>query len=327
MTYMPPFKITPYILKLIQEIAKDLGIIAGRHMVDVPFELRRENRIKGIQASLAIEGNTLSLNQVTDILDGKRVLGPQKDILEVKNALAVYAHIDGLDPVSEDDLLKAHGLLMQGLASESGRWRSGAVGIFKGSEVSHVAPPAKNVPYLMQDLFEFLGKNQEVSWLIKACIFHYELEFIHPFMDGNGRIGRLWQQLILMKEDPLFQYLPFEVLIKMNQQEYYDVLGECDRQGESTLFIEFSLKIIRESLSSYVKEVPVLPQDATSRLYYAQKNITEIWFSRKDYQQIHKTISTATASRDLLFGVDQGILAKQGDKNQVRYKFVDNQST
>jgi Fic family protein len=320
---MPPFTITPFILKTSQDIAKELGIILGYKIADVPLKLRKENNIRSIQASLAIEGNTLTLNQVTDILEGKRVIGPSKDILEVKNALALYENLKVFDPLNIDHLLQAHAILMQNLTEENGKWRSGAVGIFKGKEVSHVAPPAKKVPQLMQDLFDFLADNNGISWLIKACVFHYELEFIHPFSNGNGRMGRLWQQLILMKEDPVFEYISLEVLVRDHQQEYYDVLGESDEQGESTSFIEFSLKVIYEALFSYSKTAPTLSKDYMSRLLYAKGKMPKVWFSRKDYIGIHKDISTATASRDLLSGIKKGILKKKGDKNQIQYFFLD----
>ncbi|WP_032113645.1 Fic family protein [Candidatus Paracaedibacter symbiosus] len=322
MSYIPPFKITPLILKNSQKISRELGIIFGRKIAEIPLKLRRENNIKSIQASLAIEGNTLTLNQITDILEGKRVIGPPKDILEVKNALSLYGNLKIFDPLKINDLLQAHTILMENLTDENGKWRSGAVGIFKGKEVSHVAPPAKRVPELMHDLFDFLVKNKEISWIIKACIFHYELEFIHPFADGNGRIGRLWQQLILMKEDPLFEYIPLEVLVKDNQAEYYQALGESDRLGESTPFIEFSLNIIDAALISYSQMPPPLPKDSFSRLNYAKSRILKEWFSRKNYIEIHKDISTSTASRDLLFGIEKGILKSRGRKNQLHYYFL-----
>ena len=322
MNYIPPFTITPLILSISQKISKELGIIAGRKIAEIPLKLRRENNIKSIQASLAIEGNTLSLNQITDILEGKRIIGPPQDILEVKNALSLYGNLKIFDPLKINDLLQAHAILMKSLTNENGKWRLGAVGIFKGKEVSHVAPPAKRVPILMRDLFDFLVKNKEISWIIKACIFHYELEFIHPFTDGNGRIGRLWQQLILMKEDPLFEYIPLEVLVKENQAEYYQVLGESDSVGESTPFIEFSLNIINAALINYSKMPIPLPKDPLSRLNYAKSRMSKEWFSRKNYIEIHQDISTSTASRDLLFGIEKGILKNRGYKNQLHYHFV-----
>ncbi|MGI4850997.1 MAG: Fic family protein [Janthinobacterium lividum] len=319
--YTPPFKITPVILKISQEISKELGILLGRSVSKIPFKLRQEHNIKSLQASLSIEGNTLSVDQVIDILEGKRIIGPPKDILEVQNALAVYQDLKKFDLFEITSLLASHAILMNNLVEEPGQWRTRGVGIFKRTEVHHMAPPASRVHQLMQDLFNFLVHNQEISWLIKSCIFHYKLEFIHPFMDGNGRIGRLWQQLILMKEDPLFEFIPLEVLIKENQDQYYQVLGHCDQQGESTTFIEFSLDIILRALTQYSPHFKVFPKDAQSRIDEARGKMNDRWFFRKDYLVLYQDISTATASRDLLLGVDQEILDKKGQNNQVQYRF------
>jgi Fic family protein len=185
---------------------------------------------------------------------------------------------------------------MEGLTNENGKWRSDSVGIFKGKKISHIAPPAKRICELMRDLFDFLTNNKQISWIIKAYIFHYELEFIHPFADGNGRIGRLWQQLILMKEDPLFEYIPLEVLVKENQAEYYQALGESDKLGESTPFIEFSLNIIDTALRSYSQIPQPSSKNPFSRLIYAKSRLLKKWFSRKNYIEIHQDISTSTAS-------------------------------
>jgi Fic family protein len=320
----PPFTLNSSILRLTQDISKELGLILGLKIADIPISLRKANSIKTIQASLAIEGNTLSLKQVTDILEGKRIIGPEKDILEVKNALSLYKDLIKFNPLNIKDMLLAHSILMKDLVEESGKWRSGAVGIFKGKEISHVAPPAKRVPDLMLNLFKFLTEDNNLPWLLKACIFHYELEFIHPFRDGNGRMGRLWQQLILIKEDPIFELIPVEVLIKKNQAHYYQYLEESDKLGESTPFIEFSLALILNALREYRDETPhLLPKDPTARLLYAKTRLKKGAFSRKDYIAVHPDISTATASRDLLFGVQQHILKAQGQKNQVSYLFVD----
>jgi len=322
MKQKPPFHITPLILRKSQEIARQLGLLSGAKIDLTPVQLRRINNIKTIQASLAIEGNTLDIGHITQIFEGKRVVGPEKDIIEVKNAIKVYRGLSHLNPLSIDDLLKAHKILMKDLIPENGKWRTGGVGIFKGAEVRHVAPPAKRLSALMENLFEFLKDHNELPWLLKACIFHYELEFIHPFSDGNGRMGRLWQQLILMKEDPVFQYIPIEVLIKENQGEYYRVLGECDRLGESTLFIEFCLEQIFNALKNYTKTTLTAVVDSETRIDYAKPKLSGKWFSRKEYLELHKNISSATASRDLLYGVKKGILGKRGEKNQVKYVFV-----
>lgn len=322
MQYNPPFKITPLILQRSQEISRELGLLSGAKIDRAPVKLRRINNIKTIQSSLAIEGNTLGIDQVTHIFEGKRVLGPEKDIIEVNNAIKLYKNLSVINPLSIDDFLNAHKILMKGLIDHNGKWRTGGVGVFKGSEVAHVAPRAKRVPLLMENLFEFLKRNKDITWLLKACIFHYELEFIHPFLDGNGRMGRLWQQLILMKEDSVFEFIPIEVLIKKNQDEYYQVLAACDKLGDSTLFIEFSLDQILVSLKHYNKSTLAPARDANSRLLYAKEKMTQEWFSRKDYLELHKNISAATASRDLLQGVEEGSLKKRGQKNQVQYSFA-----
>ncbi len=321
MPYKPPFQITPLILQKSQEISRKLGVLLGKRLISIPITLRRAQNIKTIQASLSIEGNTLSVDQVTAIFDGKRVLGPQKDILEAQNAIDVYKNLHTYEPLNIDDFLHAHGTLMSDLVAQAGKWRTGAVGIFKGKEVSHMAPPAKRVEKLMHDLFSFIQKDQTLSWLLKACIFHYELEFIHPFQDGNGRMGRLWQQLLLMKEDPIFEYIPTEVLIKNAQEQYYDVLGKCDAMRESTLFIEFSLQIINQALDDYQESSPPRAFDSSTRMEYAKSQLKNVWFSRKDYMTCITELSLPTASRDLAFGVKQGILLKRGSHNQTRYSF------
>lgn len=322
MTYKPPFRITPFILNKCQDVARELGIIVGRKLAEIPLGLKKTLNIKTIQASLSIEGNTLSIDQVTDLLDGKRVIGPSKDILEVQNALSLYQKLSQFDVFNINSLLQAHEILMQGLVEENGKWRSGDVGILKGNSVSHIAPPSKMVPGHMKNLFDFLKKNSDTSWLVKACIFHYEFEFIHPFADGNGRIGRFWQQLILIKADPIFELIPVEVLIKDHQADYYRALEECDKLGESTPFIEFSLSIIHSALVFYGESVSRIPDDFSTRLSYAKVRIISPWFSRKDYLRIHPDISTATASRDLLLGLQKGLLKSQGGHNQMRYCFT-----
>lgn len=209
--------------------------------------LRRSNRIRSIQASLAIENNTLTLEQVTAVIAGKRVLGPPQDIQEVRNAFTAYAAMDQWNPSSPKDLLSAHQALMSGLIENAGRYRSNAIGIAQGKKVVHLAPPAENVTGLMNDLLRWLKKT-ELHPLISSCVFHYELEFIHPFTDGNGRMGRLWQTLILSKWKPLLAYLPIESVIRDRQDEYDRTLGQSDKTGQSTAFIEFLLSALLQAL-------------------------------------------------------------------------------
>jgi Fic family protein len=232
------------VVRVVEEIGR-VGI--GEGVSPAPPRLRRGNRIKSIHASLAIENNSLSLEQVTALLAGKRVLGPPREVLEVKNAFAAYEALHKWSPDSVNDLLEAHRLLMDGLVDRPGAFRSGSVGIAKGGTVVHLAPPAERVPGLMNDLLAWLGET-EVHPLIAACVFHYELEFIHPFADGNGRMGRLWQTLILSRWKEALAYLPVEEVIRKRQQAYYEVLAACDAQGNSTRFIEFLLEALLEAL-------------------------------------------------------------------------------
>jgi Fic family protein len=246
-TTPPPFTITPAILSLVAEIAAEvgrLGAMAGKGSVP---KLRRENRIKSIHASLAIENNTLTLEQVTAVIAGKRVLGKLSEIQEVKNAFAAYEAMSDWNPHSVKDLLTAHRLLMSGLVDRAGRFRTRSVGIAQGERVVHLAPPADRVPGLMKDLLAWV-KRTDTHPLVASSVFHYELEFIHPFADGNGRMGRLWQTLILSHWNPLVAFLPVETVIRDRQADYYRVLGACDKAGNSTAFVEFLLAALLTAL-------------------------------------------------------------------------------
>lgn len=246
--YRPPYKITDKIINYISLITETVTkLTINNEELSNPM-LRRKNQIKTIHSSLAIENNSLSLNQVTDIINGQRVLGLPQEIKEVKNAFEVYEMILNFDPLSIDDLLEAHKILMKDLVKDSGQFRTGGVGVFAGERLIHAAPQAKFVPGLMIDLFMWASENTDIHPLIRSCVFHYEFEFIHPFSDGNGRMGRLWQTLHLSKWKKVFRWLPVETLVKDRQQEYYDVLGACDKEAESTKFIEYMLSNIYESL-------------------------------------------------------------------------------
>ena len=246
-TYQPPFQMTEEITNLIVEIGEYVGSITTYESMHQNPVLRRESRIKSIYSSLAIEQNTLSLDQVTDVIEGKRVLGPPQDIREVKNAYEAYERVSALDPCSVKNLLLAHKLLMDGLVKEAGSFRSGNVGVYAGDQLIHAGTPAKYVPDLMAQLMTWL-KESKLHPLVKSCIFHYEFEFIHPFADGNGRTGRLWQSLILQNWKEIFAWLPVETLVHEHQEEYYEVLGHADREGDSTEFVEFMLRMIRDAL-------------------------------------------------------------------------------
>lgn len=317
----PPFSITPRILNLVAEISRQIGKLEGLRAPAPQPRLRKQNRIKTIQGSLAIEGNTLELDQVSAILDGKRVRGPKREVLEVENAIRLYERISEFDPFLEKDLLRAHAILMRDLVEDAGKYRQSGVGIIKGQEISHVAPPAKRVPELMSGLISFIRQTDDLSPLIRACVFHYELEFIHPFSDGNGRLGRFWQSLLLTRFYPVLAHLPVESVIHERQERYYLVLESCDRQGNSTEFVEFSLEAIRDALNEFMKEIRPEPDTAASRLTLAQREFGERVFSRKDYLQFFKTLSTATASRDLAFGASEGLLRRTGTQAIAKYRF------
>ncbi len=312
----PPYDITTTILKLTTNISEKLGEVKA-HFLDNPTpNLRKQNKIKTIHSSLKIEGNTLSEEQITALLDNKRVIGPKEDIIEVLNAIEVYNKINDFSPYSLKSFKKAHRLLMNGLVEKSRGFRKESVGIVHGKEVAHIAPPAENVPYLMNDLFDYIKKD-EAPILIKSCVFHYEMEFIHPFIDGNGRMGRLWQTVILMDKYPVFEYLPFESLISKTQDDYYKALKLSDQTANSTPFIEYLLNVIDNSLSELL-QFNRKKLTSKERLEYIA-NIGFKEFSRKDYMDIFKNISSSTAIRDLKKGVDEGILKVNGEKNKTRY--------
>lgn len=251
--YAPPLTITAKTLNLIASISEQLGRVAERENQAQALRLRRVNQIRTIQGSLAIEGNSLSVEQITAVLEGKPIIAPPREVQEVKNALAVYDRFDQYAPQEEADLLQAHQLLMAGLMDETGRYRSGGVGVMSGSQVVHMAPPANQVPRLMADLFTWL-KNTDHHPLVASAVFHYEFEFIHPFADGNGRMGRLWQSLILAKWNPLFANLPIESLVHSYQAEYYQAISSSTEQTDCAPFVEFMLAIIAKTLQAQVAE-------------------------------------------------------------------------
>ena len=313
----PPYDVSTEILNCIASISEKLGEVKANYLNRPSPQLRKYNKIRTIHSSLSIEGNTLSEEQITAILDNKRVIGPQKDINEVLNANNVYDIISKFNPISTKSFLEAHKLLMDGLVKRPGKYRAKDIGIVHGSRVAHVAPQPGNVPTLMNQLFSYLKKDKDIS-LIKSCVFHYELEFIHPFEDGNGRMGRLWQTVILMQDYPVFEYIPFETLINDSQHEYYAALKASDKEGKSTRFIEYMLSVIDNSLDDAIA-VRSHKLSGVERINYFLE-LTDNQFSRKDYMLVFKTISTATASRDIQQGVELGILRKTGTGNKTKYK-------
>ena len=313
----PPYQITPVILKLIASVSEKLGQINAKYLDKPSVKLRKENQIKTIHSSLSIEGNTLTTNQITALLDKKRVIGPEKDVNEVLNAINVYQRLNSFNPTSSTSFLKAHEMLMNGLISDNGKYRTSGVGIVAGNQMAHMALPSENVPYLMNDLFDFLKESNEIA-LIKSCVFHYEMEFIHPFMDGNGRMGRLWQTLLLMQDYPVFEFIPFENIIHETQNEYYQALSASDKLGASTPFIEYMLQVINNALHIMLESSPQILSAEDRLRYFVERCKPE--FSRKDYLSVFKEISTATASRDLKLGIELGMFEKEGDKIKTIYR-------
>ena len=253
MSYSPPYAITSKIIKQVSEISE---LISDVKYIDKNYntlKLRKKNRIRSITGTLQIEGNTFDEAKVTSIIDGKTVLGTMREIEEVKGAIEAYDNIEKYSYKNEKDLLRAHKYLMENLLNHAGTYRSSNVGIGAKDGVTHVAPPPSQVPKLMDELFGWLQSTDEHP-LIASCVFHYEFEFIHPFSDGNGRIGRLWQSVILKSFKYIFTYMPIESVVRNHQADYYQALEDAGSEGESTPFIEFMLEIITQSLKEYIKE-------------------------------------------------------------------------
>lgn len=297
----PPFEITNGIMDMIADIAELVGKINATQGLSANPTLRRSNRIRTIYSSLAIEQNTLSLEQVTAVLNGKYVIAPPKDIAEVKNAYEIYEMMDRLNPYSADDLLKAHGVMTRELVNESGRFRSGPVGVVdKQGRVLHVGTLPDYVPDLVSELLEWI-ENSDMHMLIKSCVFHYEFELIHPFADGNGRIGRLWHTLLLTQWKPMFAWLPVESIIHDRQEEYYRSINKSNFEGESTAFIIFMLSAIKDALVEAV-EASSAAQDMTDknlRLFKIEQFLRKNdYITNADVRQLLQ-VSSATANRIL----------------------------
>lgn len=317
--YIPPFEITSKIIELISNISEKIGEINYLQNTPSHIRLRKENRIKTIHSSLAIENNSLSLKQITAIINGKHVLGNPNEIQEVKNSIQAYDLLLSLNPYNEKDLLKAHKLMMQDLVERNGKYRIDGVGIFDGERVVHMAPPADRVPELMFDLFEWL-KTSDVHPLIKSCVFHYEFEFIHPFQDGNGRIGRLWQTVILKEWKEIFAWLPVETLIKENQKEYYNVLGASDSAANSTKFIEFMLSLILNTIEEIIKTEKKVTERVTVKVTANQKKIIDAIKNNPFVTQEELAEIVGIARKNIVANMkklqDNGLIKRVGaDKN------------
>ena len=276
--YIPPYDITDEMLELVSEIMENLGKLSGVNELEKLPRLRRESRIKSIHSSLAIENNTLSIEQVTDVINGKRVLAPQKDIEEVHNAFNAYEKLSEINPYSIDDLLKIHGIMMNGLVKEAGRLRSRQVGVYnQDGKVVHLAPPADFVSQQLGQLFDWV-KNSNANMLIKSSVFHYEFEFTHPFNDGNGRTGRLWQTALLASWKPIFAWIPIESIIKDNQEDYYNAITLSTSQGKSNIFIEFMLDVIKKAIKDIIT-------DTRNHYNHINNQITELMKVIESYPQ------------------------------------------
>ena len=316
----PPLQITNKIVDYVAEIAELVGSLSLSSRLSGNPTLRRTNRIRTIHGSLAIEQNTLSLEQVTAVINGKQVLAPPKDIAEVKNAYEIYEHMDRLDPYSVDDLLAAHGVMTRGLIGESGVFRSKPIGVVdQEGHILHFGTLPQYVPGLVEELLAWT-KNSDLHMLIRSCVFHYELELIHPFADGNGRIGRLWHTLLLSKWNSAFAWLPVESIIHANQQGYYDAINASNDAGESTVFIEFMLSAIKTSLIEAINVSDEMSDADSMR-----------WNKINDYLKSHPFImnadvrvlcgvSAATANRVLAGLVGEGKLVKYHEGRYWAYK-------
>ncbi len=302
----PPFEITAYILEQIAEIAELVGRVNALPDVAGSPTLRRTNRIRSVHGSLAIEQNSLSLEQVTALLNGRRVLAPPRDIAEVKNAFEIYDMLPQLNPYSVEDLLKAHGVMTRGLQEESGCFRSGAVGVVDGDgNILHFGTLPAYVPGAVSSLLTW-AEEADFHMLVKSCVFHYELELIHPFADGNGRVGRLWHSLLLSKWKPIFAWLPVESIIHDRQEEYYAAINRSNAMAESTVFIEFMLEAIKEALAEVAGTADAAEYRRTAILRFLEKHGR---VTNADVRRLFG-VSPATANRILSRMVSSGELKK-----------------
>lgn len=325
--YIPPFTITTKIIDLISRISEKVGEINSLENSPHRVELRKQNRIKTIHSSLAIENNSLSIEQITAIIEGKRVLGSPNEIMEVKNAIQSYELLLSLNPYEEKDLLKAHSLMMKNLVTRNGKYRNDGAGIFDGEQVVHLAPPADRVPALMADLFEWL-KTSDVHPLIKSCVFHYEFEFIHPFQDGNGRMGRLWQTVILKDWKDVFVWLPVETLVKENQAEYYKALSVSDSNADSTLFTEFMLSMILRAIEEIIETEKKVTVKVTQKVTVNQKKIIEAIkqnpFVTQDELAKIVGISRKSIIQNMKKLQENGIIQRMGADKNGQWKIINN---
>ena len=322
----PPFEITNTIIDSVAEIAELVGRLTSTNQLSSNPTLRRSNRIRTIHGSLAIEQNTLSLEQVTAVLNGKHVLASPKDVAEVKNAYEIYERLDELDPYSVDDLLTAHGIMTRELVDESGMFRTRPVGVVnQEGRVLHFGTLPQYVPDLVMELLDWV-KNSDVHMLIRSCVFHYEFELIHPFADGNGRVGRLWHTLLLSKWNPVFAWLPVESIIHDRQEEYYAAINASNGAGESTVFIAFMLSAIKASLIDAINASDEMSDGAMDKATMRWKQIekfleTHPYIMNADVRALCG-VSAATANRILAGLTAEGKLVKYREGGHWAYKYV-----
>ena len=326
MCYQPPFDVTNHMLELVASIMEKIGRLNGVNQLEKAPRLRKVSRIKSIYSSLAIENNSLTIAQVTDVLDGKRVVGAVDDIVAVKNASKAYARLDDIDPYSVDDLLTTHGVMMEGLTTNSGHFRSGGVGVFEGSgKPIHIAPPANMLNELIYRLFDWCTSS-DIHILIRSSVFHYEFEFIHPFTDGNGRMGRLWQTALLASWKPIFKWIPIESIIKDNQEQYYQAISRSTAEGKCNAFVEFMLEVIDVAIDGIVN-------DAHAHYNHISVQISKLMEVMESYPQSAQQIMgklglknrAAFRQNYLIPAIEAGLIGmtipdKPTSKNQMYFK-------
>jgi Fic family protein len=321
-TRRPPFTVTPAIVAQVAAISRLLGRFDGLQRPAPEPKLRRRILVSTVAATLGIEGEVVTADQVTALLDGKRVRGRGHEIVAAQNAIAVYRGAGSLRAGSVTDFRTAHGILMKGLVADAGRYRGGSVGILAGSRVAHIAPTAKRVHGLVADLLRFVARDRDTPALVKSAVVHYEIEFIHPFSDGNGRMGRLWQHVVLLDHDSAFAHVLPESIVRERQSDYYAALAESDRTGSSSPFVEYSLETLHDALDEFLRQVRPQRATAADRLQRARAHFGRREFSRIEYMALLPTIAPATASRDLAAAVRSGMATRSGDKATARYRFV-----
>ncbi len=311
-----PFSITPRVIAALARIERCLGRLDGLALKNPQPMLRKRNRVRSVHSSAAIEGNALTQAQVTALLDGKRIAGSAREVREVLNVNEAYERLARWKPSSLKSLLAAHHTLMHGLVETPGRLRTSGVGVFRGGTLLHMAPPPHLVHHHVTALLRWLARDK-TPVLLKGCVAHYELLFIHPFTDGNGRLSRLWQQVIHRQHSELLQYVPVESIIRERQRAYYRTINRSNHAGDCTPFLEFALDALADALEQFALEVRPERQTGGDRL---SRVTAGTWFTRAGYLALHPQLSTASASRDLAQGVAAGRLEKRGDKRFTEYR-------